>query len=109
MKIYTIIITPDAESDLWEIRDYIANTFLTPDTALDYIHTIREEIAKLEYLAASIAPVPDEPWHSRKIRRILAKNYYVYYRIIETENIVSVLNVIYQKRDQIQVLQRYTI
>ena len=34
MDSYEIIITPDAESDLIEIRDYIAYTLLVPEVAL---------------------------------------------------------------------------
>lgn len=36
MDSYEIIITPDAESDLIEIRDYIAYTLLVPEVALNY-------------------------------------------------------------------------
>lgn len=34
MDSFDIIITPDAEADLLEIRDYIAYTLLVPDVAL---------------------------------------------------------------------------
>ena len=64
MDSYEIIITPDAEADLFEIRDYIAYTLLAPDVALNYIRSIRNEIQKLTYMASSIAPVEREPWHS---------------------------------------------
>ena len=107
MKTYSISITPDAEADLWAVRNYIADTLKAPDTALDYILAIRNEIAKLEYIASTIAPVLDEPWHSRKIRRIPSKGFFVYYRIDEDNDIVYVMNIIYQKSDQIKILQRY--
>lgn len=64
MDSFEIIITPDAEADLQEIRDYIAYTLLVPDTALDHIRAVRKEIEKLSYMAESIAPVDKEPWHS---------------------------------------------
>lgn len=76
MNTYEVIITPEAENDLWNIRNYIAEILLEPDTAREYIDDIYEKIEKLEYLAGSIAPVPDEPWHSRKIRRFPAKEFY---------------------------------
>lgn len=65
MDSFEIVITPDAEADLLEIRDYIAYTLLIPDVALDYIRAIRTEIEKLSYMAISIAPVDKEPWHKR--------------------------------------------
>ena len=57
MDSYEIIITPDAETDLFEIRDYIAYTLLVPDIALNYIRAIRSELQKLTYMASSIAPI----------------------------------------------------
>ena len=33
MEPYEIIITPDAEADLFELRNYIADDLLVPDTA----------------------------------------------------------------------------
>lgn len=46
MDSYDIIVTPDAEADLFEIRDYIARTLLVPDVALNYIRTLQERDAK---------------------------------------------------------------
>ena len=51
-----------------------------------------------------IKPVDDEPWHSRGIREIMAKNFYVYYRIDEETKRVYIMNVIYNKRDQLRQL-----
>lgn len=104
MSSYEIIITPDAEADLYEIKNYIAETLLIPDVALNYIRAIRKEMEKLSYMADSIAPEEREPWHSRGVRKIIAKNFYIYYRPDEVSGRVYVLNVIYAKRDQLNVL-----
>ena len=42
MDSFEIIITPDAITDLLELRDYISNSLLAPDTALFYIESIRK-------------------------------------------------------------------
>lgn len=104
MNSYEIIMTPDATTDLVELRDYIADVLLVPDTALSYIRAIREEISKLSEMPGRIKPVDDEPWHSRGIREIMAKNFYVYYRIDEETKQVYIMNVIYNKRDQLRQL-----
>ena len=104
MKSYKVVMTPDTKSDMRNIRDYIAETFSAPDTARNYIHSIRDEVSKLKNMASVIAPVPEEPWHSKKIRRISAKGYFIYYRIDESNDMVYVLNIIYQKRDQIRFM-----
>lgn len=104
MNSYEIIMTLDDTTDLVELRDYIADVLLVPDTALSYIRAIREEISKLSEMPGRIKPVDDEPWHSRGIREIMAKNFYVYYRIDEETKRVYIMNVIYNKRDQLRQL-----
>ena len=109
MNSYKIIITPDAEEDLFELRNYIADVLLARDTARNYIRTIRKEIGSLSELPARYMPVDDEPWHSRGIRRIMANNFFVYYRIDEDRKQVFVLNVIYARRDQLRMLEQMNI
>ena len=109
MDSYKIIITPDAEEDLVELRNYIADVLLARDTARNYIRTIRKEIGSLSEMPARYKPVDDEPWHSRGIRRIMANNFFVYYRIDEDRKQVFVLNVIYARRDQLRVLEQMNI
>ena len=106
MDSYEIIMTDDATADLIELRDYIAEVLLAPETALSYIRAIRAEISTLSEMPARIRTVDDEPWHSRCIRRIIAKNFYVYYRIDESSKRVYILNIIYNKRDQLRQLGR---
>ena len=87
MDSYKIILTPDAEEDLVELR----------------------EIGSLSELPARYKPVDDEPWHSRGIRRIIVNNFFVYYRIDEEGRRVYMLNVIYARRDQLRVLEQMNI
>lgn len=109
MDSYKIIITPDAEEDLVELRNYIADVLLACDTARNYIRTIRKEIGSLSELPARYKPVDDEPWHSRGVRRIIVNNFFVYYRIDEEHKRVYILNVIYARRDQLRVLEQMNI
>ncbi len=104
MNTYEIIMTPDATTDLVELRNYIANVLLVPDLACSYIRTIRTEISKLAKMPQRISPVSEEPWHSRGIRKIIVKNFYVYYQIDENTERVYILNVIYQKRNLLKML-----
>ena len=104
---YNVIITPDAAADLSQIKSYIAYTLQAPDTALKYIRGLRQEICKLDSFPAAIAPVSDEPWHSRGIRRIIYKKYYIYYRIDENAKCVYILNVIYARRNPLNALSEY--
>lgn len=105
MKSYQIIVTPDAEADLAEIRDYIAYKLRSPETAIEYLEDLKSEIQKLSHRGTSIAPVPEEPWHSRGLRKVTAKKFYIYYLVREDVAAVFVMNVIYTGRDQIKALR----
>ena len=107
MERYNVIITPDAAADLSQIKSYIAYTLQAPDTALKYMRGLRQEIEKLESFPAAIVPVPDEPWRSRGIIRVIYKNFYIYYRTDENAKCVYVLNVIYARRNQLNALSEY--
>ena len=104
MDSYEIIMTDDATADLIELRDYIAEVLLAPEVALFYIRTIRKEIHTLVELPDRIKPVNEKPWHSRGVRKIRAKNIYIYYIIDESSKLVYILNIIYSKRDQYRQL-----
>lgn len=52
MDSYEIIITPDAEADLFEIRDYIAYTLLVPDVASGKVYILNVIYAKRDQLKA---------------------------------------------------------
>lgn len=109
MNSYEVIMTPDAIDDLLKLRDYISGVLLSPQTAKSYIRFIRAKISRLEFMPNSIAPVTDEPWCSRGIRRIIAKNFYIYYRTDESTKKVFVLNIIYAKQDQLNKLKQMNI
>ena len=64
---------------------------------------------KLSYMADSIEPVEREPWHSRGVRKIITKNFCIYYRPDEVSGRVYVLNVIYAKRDQIKAINKMNL
>ena len=104
MEHYEIIMTPDSIRDLSDLRNYVADVLLARETALKLIQHIRGEISKLSELPGRIKPMDDEPWRSRGVRRLLCKNFYVYYRIDEAAKRVYVLNVIYARRDQLNAL-----
>ena len=104
MSSYEVLMTPDAILDLTELRDYISGVLLAPDTAREYIQHLREEVGTLERMPRRYALVVDEPWRSRGVRKMNVKNFAVYYRIDEISMRVYVLNVIYNRRDQLRAM-----
>lgn len=106
MNSYEVIMTPDAIANLIELRNYIANVLLAPDIARDYIQHIREEVSSLERMPNLHILVEDEPWRSRGVRRMNVKNFIIYYRIEDVRMRVYILNVIYNKRNQLRALSK---
>ncbi len=106
MKEYKVIVTPEAEDDLDRLAAYIAFELSAPETALKYVQDIRSELSSLANLPKRFHIVDDEPWHSRGLRRMNARNFAVFFVIVEKEASVYVQNVIYQKRDLPKVLAK---
>ena len=82
---------------------------MAPDIAISCIRYIRSKIAELRKAPKRYRLIEDEPWHSRGIRRMNAKNFAVFYYVYEEYAEVYVQNIIYQKRDLSRILsERYT-
>ncbi len=100
MQDYKVKLTPQAVEQLYQIRNYIALELLSPDTARTMLELLRESIEKLSYLPERNPKIDEQPWGNRGVRKLIVKNYYVYYIIFESEKIVKVIAVIYGKSDQ---------
>ena len=109
MNSYDIIMTPDAEAEISDLAEYIYVTLGVPEVALDYIQRIHREIKKLSWMADSIALETREPWHSKGVRKIIAQNFYIYYRTDDASGKVYVLSVIYARRDQLRALKNMNL
>lgn len=90
------------------------NSFLSSDNIqLYHYETVSEDLHYDMYIynlavsefPARIKPIEQEPWKSRGVRRMLCKNYYVYFRIDENTKRVYILNVIYSRSDQLNILK----
>lgn len=101
---FDVIITPDAENDLIEIRNYIIYKICEPEIAIRYIRRIKRDLQKLSTMALSIKIEDEEPLHSFGIRKMIVENYYAYYEVNEEFNEVYVLDIIYKGRDQLEAL-----
>ena len=64
------------------------------------LRTFQVEIAKLKMMPQRIPLTPEEPWHSVGIRRMLVKNYNIYFWIDDEKSIVQITDVIYGRRNQ---------
>ena len=105
MSSFNILVTQDAENDLKNIRDYIASN-ISKKTSVRIINFIKSSIERLSLFPQFAPAVKYEPWNSLGVRRIIVKNFLVYYRVVLEENTVYILKVTYGKRNQQTVLEQ---
>lgn len=104
MSRYCIEITEPAENDLNDIAIYIAKELLEPSIAKKIVNKIGEAIFTLDELPLRFTLVADERLASQGIRKIIIDNYIVFYIVEEDRKIVTVLRILYGKRDWVSLL-----
>ena len=88
-----------------EIAHYISYDLMAPEAADNLLDDLKASILKLSVLPKKYSLIEEEPWRSEGVRKIVVKNFLVYYWIDEEYNKVQVTAVIYSKRDQIKQLK----
>ena len=104
MNKYNIEITEPAEKDLYEIGQYIATELLEPAFAKKVVGEISEAILKLEGLPLRNTLVADERLALCGIRKIIIDNYIVFYIANEEQKTVTIVRILYGRRDWINLL-----
>jgi toxin ParE1/3/4 len=104
MSNYSIDITEPAENDMRNIGLYISKELLEPDIAIKTINKIGNTIFSLEEFPFRNALVADERLAKQSIRKIIIDNYIVFYMAKETLRTVTILRILYSKRDWVNLL-----
>ena len=93
---YKIHSTDLAEQDLERTTDYIAYDLCNPCAAIKLIDGIREKIESLEIWPERHKFDEDLELAKLGIRKILYKNYKIYYIIDECENVVYIIRILHK-------------
>ncbi len=75
-----------------------------PETAAKWLDVLKREISALENLPNRFPLIEEEPWRTKGVRKQLVKGFIVYYLVDEEQRTVTVLAVIYGRRDQAAAL-----
>ena len=94
-----IVFSARAEKDLEQIYDYIAAVRLEPGTASAQVSRIRNSILSLRSLPERYAQLQYEPWRLLGLRYMLIDNYLTVYQTDGESKTVSIITVVYAKRD----------
>lgn len=92
-------MTQPAVSDLKGISDYLAHELREPATARKLVSKIKEAVMSLREMPTRHALVADERLAIQGIRKFVVDNYIVFYVASEKQATVTVVRILYGRRD----------
>lgn len=104
MNEYEVRVTRQALEQIKEIVHYISNDLMAPDAAHNLLDKMKAEITKLSSFPKKYDLIDEEPWRTEGVRKIVVKNFLIYYWVDDENNRVQVTAVIYSRRDQTKQL-----
>jgi plasmid stabilization system protein ParE len=104
MAKYRVDVSEPAENDLRDIVRYISAQLSAPMTALKMMDTIEEAITGLAVIPQKCPLVTDERLAMMGYRKLLVKNYIVFFMIDEKSKVVDVERILYARRDWLHIL-----
>ena len=97
MNEYEVRVTRQALEQMKEIVHYISNDLMAPDAADNLLDKMKAEITKLSSFPKKHALIDEEPWRAEGVRKIVVKNFLIYYWVDDENNRVQVTAVIYSR------------
>lgn len=96
---YRIDISESAENDLRDIVRYISAQLSAPITALEMLEAIEQAMAGLVEMPHRAAAVADERLATIGYRKLILKNYIIFFSIDEKAKVVDVERILYGRRN----------
>lgn len=97
--IYEVEVSQQADSDLREIFEYIAFELQSPKNASGQLDRLEKQILSLNTMPERYRRYEKEPWKSRGLRVLPVDNYIVLYIPDCDKKVVTILRVMYTRRD----------
>ena len=101
---YEVLLSIKAKEDLKNIAFYIKNNLKEPAIASKYTKMIKNEIKTLSYFPQRNAIINEDTIVDLRIRKTTIKNYIIFYRINDENNIVSIERILYSASNWINEL-----
>lgn len=95
---YRVKFTAIAEVDLDEIFQYIAVHLSAPDAAISLLDEMEEQINRLCDFPYAGSAISDAMLAVRGYRKLIVKNYIIFYLVDEDEKQVVIMRVLYGAR-----------
>ncbi|GAB1477452.1 type II toxin-antitoxin system RelE/ParE family toxin [Bacillota bacterium] len=104
MTKYRVEIAEPAEKDLRDIVGYIYAQLDAPVTALKMMDIIESAVRNLEDMPEKYPAVKDERLAAMGYRKLLVRNYIVFFTIDKSNKVVDVERILYVRRDWLGIL-----
>jgi len=102
---YKVHITKYAYTQMAEIKQYIADELQAPMAAKNLLLAIKSTALSLAVMPARHPLMQEEKWRSQGLRKIVVKNFLIYYWVDEERKEVHIVAVVYGRRDQLAQLE----
>ena len=96
---YEVVTTAQAAADLRAIFEYIAYELLAGENAIKQLDRLEEAILSLDEMPERYHLYDKEPWRERNLRIMPVDNYLVFYIPQDDDKTVTVIRVMYGRRD----------
>lgn len=96
---YSYRFSERAEQDFDEILRYISIDLANPAAAQKLGRKMFEQIDMVRAFPKPVAPVDNEFLSDKAVRKLLVDNYVIYYKAHYDEKIISIIRIVYGKRN----------
>ena len=96
---YSINYTEQSQNDLDGIFKYVAFTLQEPVVAVKLYEEITKSVRALEVMPLRNPIFDETPWKNLRLRKLIVKNYIVFYIVNETDETVTVVRIMYGGRN----------
>lgn len=104
MMKYRVDLSEPAEKDLIDIVKYIASQLSTPMSAYHMMEMFEESMESLSDSPKRCPLIVDERLAQMGYRKIIVKNYIVFFSIDEENKVVDVERILYARRDWLRFI-----
>lgn len=99
-----LVVTKPAENDLADILQYISKALSAPKAASDFLDAVLKCYDNISENPLMYALCDNDRLKNKKYRKAIIKNYIMFYRVDEENNVIYIMRFIYGRRDYINLL-----
>ena len=104
---YRVEIFDDVEKQLDDIVDYITDELEAPLSALNVLADLEAAMESLSMFPKRVPIIQDEKFIMYELRRLVVRQYLIYFTVDDWNRQVNIVAIIYGKRDQAAAFKQF--